>query len=358
MIDRSRRQRPTRRGTIAVLAAMLILPLVAMVAFAVDYGYLLKIRTDLQRAADAAAQELVPHADGTQNLDAVRYRIREYLTRNTDPSFIILDSDIEIGRYDPATIYSHVTLLPTGIFDTVRITVRRDGQANLPVSLFFARVLGSRSSGVTASATAVLQRASAIPPGARILPFAIPRNEWASKNHGEIWSIYADGKLTDSSGATVPGNWGTVDIGPVDNATVGLRDQIDIGLRQSDLDALNADGRIPSSSQIESSEPLWANGDPGMSIGMKDAVRAAHGSTRLVPLFDTMAGDPVGGNAEFHVVGWGVVKVVDSRWTGEHKSYVHVQKAFTYDGVLGPQSDLSNATDVIDGAFTSPALVE
>jgi Flp pilus assembly protein TadG len=72
---------------------MLMLPLVAVVAFAVDYGYLLKIRTDLQRAADAAAlaavQDLVPRADGTQNLDAVRNRIREYLTTNTDPTFSI-----------------------------------------------------------------------------------------------------------------------------------------------------------------------------------------------------------------------------------------------------------------------------
>ena len=156
----------------------------------------------------------------------------------------------------------------------------------------------------------------------------------------------------------MPGNWGTVDIGPVDNATVSLRDQISIGLRQSDLNALHADGRIPSSRQIESSEPFWANGDPGMSIGMKDAVIAAHGTTRLVPIFDTFAGDLAGGNVEFHVVGWGVVKVVDSHWQGEKKSHVHVEKAFTYDGVLGPQSDLSNTTDVIVGAFTAPALVE
>ena len=135
----------------------------------------------------------------------------------------------------------------------------------------------------------------------------------------------------------MPGNWGTVDIGPVDNSTVELRDQIDDGLRQSDLDALYADGRIPDSSQIESTEPFWANGDPGMSIGMKDAVIAAHGSTRIVPLFDTLGGDPAGGNVEFHVVGWGVVKVIDSHWKGEKKSYVHVQKAFTYDGALGPK---------------------
>ena len=34
---------------------VLAIPLLAMVAFSVDYGFLLSTRTDLQRAADAAA---------------------------------------------------------------------------------------------------------------------------------------------------------------------------------------------------------------------------------------------------------------------------------------------------------------
>jgi len=137
-------------------------------------------------------------------------------------------------------------------------------------------------------ATAVLQRASAIPPGAMILPFAVPVSEWESKDHGEIWSIYADGKLTDSDGAEVPGNWGTVDIGPTKNSTNLLRDQINSGLHQADLDALQADGRISSNDEIGAKQQFCANGNPGMSIGMKDAIRAAQGSKRVVPLFDAL----------------------------------------------------------------------
>src|SRR5436190_20070435 len=44
-----------RAGAIAPLAALLIIPLVAMVAFAVDLGYIIQVRTDLQNTADAAA---------------------------------------------------------------------------------------------------------------------------------------------------------------------------------------------------------------------------------------------------------------------------------------------------------------
>ncbi|MCX7427705.1 MAG: pilus assembly protein TadG-related protein [Planctomycetia bacterium] len=363
MRDRSPSPPPSRRGTIAVLAAFLILPLLAMVAFAVDYGYLLKIRTDLQRAADAAAlaavQELVPAADGTQDLDKVRSKIREYLRLNMDPTFIILDSDIEIGQYDRTTIYSQVTLLDSGIFDTVRVTVRRDAQANLPVSLFFARVLGSESSGVTASATAVLQRGSAIPPGAMILPFAIWRDDWNNNNFGDTWSIYGDKKLIDSSKLPVAGNWGTVDIGPANNSTVALCDQITKGLIQNDLNALYADGRIPDSSQIEAKTPLSANGDTGLSSGLNNAVAKAKGLKRIIPLFDTLTGSLAGGNLEFHIVGWGVVEVEESRLHGNKKSYVDVKKAYAYFGELGPQKDLSAPpTDVIGGAITSPALVE
>src|SRR5688500_5837104 len=45
----------SRRGAIVVMAAVLLIILLAMVAFAVDSGYMLTVRTELQRAADAGA---------------------------------------------------------------------------------------------------------------------------------------------------------------------------------------------------------------------------------------------------------------------------------------------------------------
>ena len=49
------RYQSRRSGAIAALAALLLIPMLALVALCVDYGYLLVVRTDLQRAADAAA---------------------------------------------------------------------------------------------------------------------------------------------------------------------------------------------------------------------------------------------------------------------------------------------------------------
>src|SRR5947209_7498116 len=50
-----RRVRSGRRGAIAPFAAFLVIVLVGMVAFAVDTGYVVLTRTELQAAADAAA---------------------------------------------------------------------------------------------------------------------------------------------------------------------------------------------------------------------------------------------------------------------------------------------------------------
>ena len=224
MLHYAKRRKYQRRGAIAVLTALMMTILVGMVAFAVDYGYLVKVRTDLQRAADAVAlaavQDLVPAANGTQDLSRTKLTARTYAQRNLkDSSFQIVDADIEIGRFDPDTIYSHVTLLPSGKFDAVRVTLRRDGVSNPLVPLFFARVLGSRQSDVVASATAVLQKAAIMRPGADVLPFAIPAALWDALLEGQSFTGYADGRLKDASGHNVPGNWGTLDIGPADNST-------------------------------------------------------------------------------------------------------------------------------------------
>jgi hypothetical protein len=362
-MTRKRASRAHKRdGAILILVVVMVIPLLAMVAFAVDYGYLLKVRTDLQRTADSAAlaavQDLIPASDGTQDLDAVRATVRAYAASNTGSAFQVLDADIEIGRFDPDLIYSQVTLLNTGVFDAVRVTVRRDAQANSPVSLFFARALGIQGSAVTATATAVLQKATTLGPGADVLPFAVPVHVWSSRKSGDVWSIFGDGRLADENGTVVTGNWGTVDIGSTTNSTSDLRDQINDGLRQVDLDALYVDGRIPANTHIDSTQQMWVNGDPGISAGMQSAVQAAHGTKRLVPLYDALGGEFHGSHVEVSVVGWGVVTVVDSHWGGSKNTRVDVEKSFSYFGELCAQGNLSLADGAVEGAFTSPVLVE
>ena len=277
-----------------------------MVAFSVDYGYLLKTRASLQRAADAAAlaavRDLVPVADGTQDLAIVRATVRQYVAANVTEvaNFVVLDSDIEIGRYDPGTVYSNFTMLNSGVLDTVRVTLRRDGQANAPVPLFFARILGINDSDLIATATAVLQKASIMQPGADVLPFSVRRDVWNSRTPGTNWTVYGNGKIYDDLGATLPGNWGTVDIGSSNNSTSDISDQIINGLRQSDLNALHAEGRISSNVELDSTQPWLSQAETGLSTGIKDAVRQVHGRMKIIPIYDGVMGN--GNSAEFNVV--------------------------------------------------------
>ncbi len=353
--------RKRRRGVVLVLVALLLVPMLAMVAFSVDYGYLLKVESDLQRSADAAAlaclQDLVPDENGNQDLAAVRATLRNYVTMNSDGSFQVLDADIEIGRYDPATIYSNVTLLNSGIFDAVRVTLRRDASANSRVPLFIAPLLGMQDAAVTATATAVLQKPLNLLPGANVLPFSVPLNVWDGQDIGDEWSIYGDGKIKDEYGAEIPGNWGTLDIGSTNNSTSDISDQILNGLRQTDINALYADGRILTNTAIDASYATYLQADTGLSTGIKNAVQAVHGQMRIVPIYINNSG--AGGNLlEFNVVKWGVVKVVDSNWGGATDTNVTIQKSYDYQGDLRANPDLSDTTWSVEGAFTTPVLVE
>ena len=351
-----------RKASVSILVAFLLVLMMMIAVFAVDYGHLLVIRTDLQRAADnatlAAVQDLVPDSNGEQNLSATRARVREYARVNLrDENFTVDDADIEIGRYDPETIYSGVTLLDSGIRDTVRVTLRRNDFANSSVTLMLARLLGIETKPVSATSTAVLQKARYLPPGSDILPIGIPVNTWNSQQPGDEWLIYSQGRLVDDNGNEVPGNWGTLDVGHSSNSNSDIYDQILNGLRQEDLDILASEGAISNAEHIDSDQSMWLSGDTGLSSGMKSAVIGSHGKRKLIPIYDTTT-DGNGENLDFHIVGWGAVEIVTSNWNGAKKTYIKIRKSYTYDGDLRPHSDLSNTDQVIDATYTTPILVE
>jgi Flp pilus assembly protein TadG len=175
----STQSKPQRRAVITVNVAILLVPIMAFLALALDCGYLLKVRTELQSAADAAAlaavRELIPGANGIQNLDQAIETARALAQQNMGGAnaFVVNDADIQIGRYDPSSIYSSVNLLDNGTFDTVRVTVRRDHTTNSAVRLYFARVIGIADCDVTATATAILPQANVLRPGDGVLPFGL-----------------------------------------------------------------------------------------------------------------------------------------------------------------------------------------
>ncbi len=81
-MSRKHPQQAARRGAIAVLAAILMVVMVGMVAFAIDLGMIMVHRTNIQRAVDAASlagsDVLVSGGNRREIKDAVEY----YLTAN------------------------------------------------------------------------------------------------------------------------------------------------------------------------------------------------------------------------------------------------------------------------------------
>jgi len=144
----TRRVTPNRAGNLAVLIAVLLVPIVGMLALSVDVSYSMRKSDELQRAADlaalAGARALAPDVVGTQDLDVVRARISDAAkARLADlPNFTVLPDDVVIGKYDVKTAYTNFTVTKKGTFDTVQVTLRRDRSANNPLPLLFGGIFG------------------------------------------------------------------------------------------------------------------------------------------------------------------------------------------------------------------------
>jgi hypothetical protein len=145
------------------LVALLMVPLVAMIALAIDLGYIALTRTQLQAAADsaalAAATEVVTNYPPNQQ-DPSRTAAQRLAEANRagdrqvrlDP-----DADVELGYWDANTREFLAPRLGDANLkvNAVRVRTHRDAtNANGPLPLFFARVLGINSWNVAAEAIA------------------------------------------------------------------------------------------------------------------------------------------------------------------------------------------------------------
>ena len=172
-------------GVTAIVIAIVMAMLLGFTALAVDIGYVMTTRNELQNVADAAALA------ATRQLGAI-YQGMSYAQQQNyvcDPATVlpiaqdvagmnraggrnitINDTDVIIGQWDANT----KTLTPTlGQPDAVKVISRRDGGANGPIITFFARILGINTVDVSADATAALTGQGTSEPGELELPIGI-----------------------------------------------------------------------------------------------------------------------------------------------------------------------------------------
>lgn len=322
--------------------------LIAMIAFAVDIGYILVAKDQLQRSADAsamaAAWELVDdqaplgRSDVTQISADARQKATQYAALNnvlaSAPS--LGTSDVAVGYManptDPACPF---TTTGAGLPNAVQVKVRRTSDQNGEVPMFFAPVLGIDRVATEAGATAALVnsisgfKTPADGSNLELLPFALDEQTWNNLincgNGTDNYKYNSSNKTVSSGydsikevnlypqGTGSPGNRGTVDIGGCNNSTSDIARQIVHGISSQDM------SHFPDSKlQFDQHGKLYLNGDTGISAGVKDELTSIVGQPRIIPIFRSVTGP--GNNAMYTIVQFVGVRIMDVKLTGSMSS--------------------------------------
>jgi Flp pilus assembly protein TadG len=377
----------TRRGAITILAAILSIIMLGMVAFSVDVGYVLSVKEELQRTADAAALAAVwDYGDRMSNGE--NYILSEQSARENAQNFATSNT---VGNNGPTLdknlsnsssgdmVFGYVNdfynpVMTTGTssasnpYNAVRVKVRRDEGLNGAVPMFFGRVFGVDGTDLEAEATAALVRdvkGFSIPHNGGnidLLPFALDLQTWNSWMGGSGTDNYrwdsAQKKITAGSdgwlevnlypqGTGSPGNRGTVDIGSSNNSTADIVRQILYGVSAADL------AYHGGTLAFDQSGKLYLNGDTGISAGVKDDLAAIKGQPRIIPIFSAVHGP--GNNAIYTIVKWMGIRIMDVKLTGPmSQKHVTIQAA----PVVGPGVVPSTTTGSSSYVYSPVVLVK
>jgi Flp pilus assembly protein TadG len=371
------RSRTFRRGSALPVVAILLAVLTGVVAFAVDIGFIATQRTALQRTADAgalaAAAELTPRPGQSINYELAREELRRFV--NLNEQLEVLDDDIVFGRYNPAAAAgSRFTAnYGTGPANAVRVTLRRDGQANGPLNLFFAPVLGRRNTDVRATATVTVQAGVGLLPEAELLPYTVHRDYYyaatGSVRHGidlsKITDVYTvrpgqsplpggDGVkeiVLFGSEKKAAGNFGSLDIGSASNGTPDLVRQILNGPSAKDFAHKDFAKKVTNGVLYAPNE---FGGDTGISTGVKDAFESIVGQRRIIPLYSSVTGN--GNNAVYKISEFAGITIVAVDLQGNPKRVI-AQPTALFSGKVSPAQPPSGSAAAIVGVYAPPRLV-
>lgn len=349
-------KRPRRAGSILVLTVVMLVVLFGCLAFAIDIGYLMVVRTELQASADSAAMagawnllqaHLVTPPMSDQAVQSLAKESAHYYAGSNPvagDACTLADDDITFGRFDfTAGQSATMDLSDPSRFNAVMVRVRRTSAINGEIPLFFARLLGVNSSGSQAVATAAFadnfQGFKAPVPGGpnlNILPIALDLETWnalLAGYAGDHWAWDENSKTVawGSDGVLeanlypqrigAPGNRGTVDIGNHNNSTRDLSRQIVDGISAADIAQLPGGELAPGPDGT-----ILLNGDTGLSAAIKRPLASIVGQTRVIPIFSKVVGQ--GNRAYYTIVQFAGVRILGVDLTGPPSTkYLMIQPA-------------------------------
>ncbi len=405
------RSRPSRRrGAIVPLTAVLLVPLMGMMAFTIDVGWMVVVESNLQSAADSAAlaganslidgyvqyvQAGISTSSTSQSAVISTYEAnataaaQQYAALNGagDSSLTLLSSDVEFGYTDGSGKYT--TPAPSGTYpNTIKVTLRRDSTANGALGLFFGPVIGTPTANLKAVAAATIYTASldsfqnlsgssnSSSFDLSLLPMTYDVNHW---NNFIQTGQDPDGNTnTDANGLPAlevypsvkyAGNFGLLGLDDSHVGTSTLNGWINNGFTQSDVQTLlsNSSGDetplVPLSSHNANILPQnstdgmgswnW-QGDTGMKTDVLHTLADYTGQTFLLPLFQPLnssssnyeAGNGNGSHYYYNIVQFVSVKIVTSN--NGNKGGLVVEPSAT---VLNP--NFTSLTNVVPAGTSS-----
>jgi len=361
-MTRSTTSAKRRSGAIAPLTALLLIPLVGMMGYAIDVGYMTAVKQELQNAADAAAlagaqqlqqlyvqyyapgqtNQLLLYTKATTNVqtcDCPTFAAEQFAAYNKagGVSVTVPDSDVTFSYWDgtnPSLSASYPTFFP----NTVTVVTRRDNTANGPLGLFFGTLLGMGSIELTATASATIYAGDVsslqVIPGvdAHILPVALDVNVW--KQFYQT-GLSPDGLLHLGTNGlpqlqvypnpgNAPGNFGLLDVGIPSNSTPAFRNWIDDGSTPNDIQYLLNNSLLP----VAPNNPKYWKGGPGLKSTLQSNFYAQMGKPNLIPLFvpvnDGTNGQPYqaasgqGSGAYYSIIGFVGITISQADGSGNN----------------------------------------
>ncbi len=185
-----------KKGSVTVVVALVLIALIGFAALAIDVGYMMVTRNELQNVADstalAATRKLallyedptysaLTWADKASYANNHRSEIVSYATTVTTvssavkvagQSLTLSDADFMLGHWDPDARTFTSTLTPP---NAVRVVAQRNAAENGPVATFLAGVVGVGSFNARNIATAALTGLPAVNAGGLPIPIGISK---------------------------------------------------------------------------------------------------------------------------------------------------------------------------------------
>ena len=145
-----------RRGSYAILVALLLIVMLGFAALAIDLSYLRLARMQAQNAADAGAHAALMELRKTRDQETARIRAAQLVNMNFiagDQAVIEPGTDVVFGGWD---FPSHTFDPSADYVNAVEVTVRREADApGGSVPLMLAKIWGSDSAEVKSNSSSV-----------------------------------------------------------------------------------------------------------------------------------------------------------------------------------------------------------